>query len=685
MFTEIQGDLGSARNPRSHHFNRISPRQLQDRAGALLEPHSDTGADMTTLIRLNVINDSPFLQNKRARLLILWLLAGAALTACGGGNDDSPPLAAATPQTNMALAAKTDTGTMTTKELTGQAAGLGATSITPSADTSVSPLTYGSTYRIKNNYSNAPDIALLSVSAFASAEIQPLIYGETYHLQNGYNNWSGGYLDTRVAGCKDNMLCVSTSTSKNRDWDSGSWLIKSADSKADGSAVMNGDRIFLVSEYPYKDGAYFPSGRYGGILDVRDSKCQDNILCVSTSESKNRDHESGFWTVEASGSDIYLDQSIHLKNVYDGSYLDVRGGGCQGNLLCVSTSTWADRDQRSGSWRFLKAHEIETLAPIRVDDPNKSEAEIIDHIVRDKGFYCPLLNFANMLGYAWAGCDNATISVSGNDFIIRSPNGDGYRGDEPLVTRISNVRLVVDADTFKLGESARTPGSSQQLSYSGELVNEGDAGVLKKSISRKSSTCWSRTDQFSFEQSLAVSVGIKSPSATGGPEVSTQAGVKFGQMFSKSKSDCEETIVSDEASGPVAKRSKRSITIFRTDDQVRIPYSAYVHLDYTVTFDNFLRWSGNAAKDHPTDRPYRSTTFGLNGNNAKIDLLTAYYIRNTLRSDWDWNWILSQYGSFTTEAVLSSIMQDRSSKITGYYDFNDANTTLVLGPDIPLN
>ena len=229
-------------------------------------------------------------------------------------------------------------------------------------------------------------IALLSVSAFASAEVQPLIYGQTYHLQNGYKNWSGGYLDTKIAGCKDNLLCVSTSTFKNRDQDSGSWLIKSADWKADGSAVMNGDRIFLVNEYPYKDGAYFPSGRYGGVLDVRDSKCQDNILCVSTSESKNRDNWSGAWTVEASSSDIYLDQSIHLKNVYDGSYLDVRGNNCQGNLLCVSTSTWADRDQGSGSWRFQLAHEIETLAPIH-------KAQVLTYLKLSKIKLGLLINF----------------------------------------------------------------------------------------------------------------------------------------------------------------------------------------------------------------------------------------------------------------------------------------------------
>ena len=105
---------------------------------------------MTTLTQINVTNDSTFLQNKRARLLISWLLAGAALTACGGGNDEGPPHATATavPQTNTALAME--------------------------SDTSVSPLTYGSNYHIKNDYSGARNTYLEGRRPNLSCEQLPL-------------------------------------------------------------------------------------------------------------------------------------------------------------------------------------------------------------------------------------------------------------------------------------------------------------------------------------------------------------------------------------------------------------------------------------------------------------------------------------------------------------------------------
>jgi hypothetical protein len=47
--------------------------------------------------------------------------------------------------------------------------------------------------------------------------------GETVHLLNGYNDWTGGFLDTRGAGCEDNLYCVSTSVNWNRDQGSTHW------------------------------------------------------------------------------------------------------------------------------------------------------------------------------------------------------------------------------------------------------------------------------------------------------------------------------------------------------------------------------------------------------------------------------------------------------------------------------
>ena len=39
---------------------------------------------------------------------------------------------------------------------------------------------------------------------------------------------------------------------------------------------------------------------------------------------------------------------------FTGGYLDVCGSGCEGNKLCVSTATTKNRDNGSGTWKFLE-------------------------------------------------------------------------------------------------------------------------------------------------------------------------------------------------------------------------------------------------------------------------------------------------------------------------------------------
>jgi hypothetical protein len=393
-------------------------------------------ADVPASVMKNLFYPQP----KRARLLISWLLAGAALTACGGGNDSpSPDTAAAAPQAKMALAAQTDTGTMTTKALTWQAAGPGTSSITPSTDASDTlafaydlrgssvwsqqTWTYsaiatqtmafdfdwnysgfhawyrpfakatafaegpsGTTYIDLNenadgggfnrsgtgalsvtqgyrfgfiakgsNYdSNTTLNGNLKITAKTAIlpHSPPLIYGSTYYIKNNYSGAPNTYLDVRGGGCDSNWLCVSTASSKSRDQGSGSWILLSAQGKPNGSAVTAGDLVHLANKYPYGSSGDFVTGSFGGFLDTRNHDCQNNVSCVSTSASSNRDSKSGTWKIEGSGNIIYSQQSLRLRNIYNGTYLDTRGGGCMGNILCVSTSTSSDRDSGSSSWRF---------------------------------------------------------------------------------------------------------------------------------------------------------------------------------------------------------------------------------------------------------------------------------------------------------------------------------------------
>jgi hypothetical protein len=175
-----------------------------------------------------------------------------------------------------------------------------------------------------------------------------LKYGNTLPIQNDYLSWAGGYLDTRASGCEDNYLCVSTADSSDRDQGSGGWTIESATGAAAGSPVLNGDLIHLQNAYLGN----------GGYLDVRGSGCEENLLCVSTSTSSDRDSGSGTWQILAVNGDIGTPvegwQEVRFLNGYlnfTGGYLDTRASGCEENFLCVSTSATADRDSGSTHWR----------------------------------------------------------------------------------------------------------------------------------------------------------------------------------------------------------------------------------------------------------------------------------------------------------------------------------------------
>jgi hypothetical protein len=178
-----------------------------------------------------------------------------------------------------------------------------------------------------------------------------LTYGTPYHIQNGYQNWSGGYLDTRDAGCDGNVLCVSTATTAFRDGASGTWTLHSADNRPDGSTVLYGDHVYLQNGYVYNGVVSY--------LDTRDAGCNGDELCVSTAATTARDGLSGTWQIVGDpslvGTPVNQFDTVHILNGYwnwQGGYLDTDNRGCEGNLLCVSTSSTYDRDTGSTWWRI---------------------------------------------------------------------------------------------------------------------------------------------------------------------------------------------------------------------------------------------------------------------------------------------------------------------------------------------
>jgi ribosomal protein S27E len=196
----------------------------------------------------------------------------------------------------------------------------------------------------KNLAALAAFTLVLPVALHAQSALQ---YGVPYHIQNGVSSWSGGYLDTRGAGCEDNLLCVSTASTATRDGGkTGTWILKSKGGKTKG-AVLCDDDVYLANQY---DDSY---------LDTRGKGCEDNAYCVSTATGTDRASGSGTWKLipdSCPSGTILTNMPVHLLNGFsgfNGGFLDVRGSGCEGNLFCVSTTSPWNRDNGSTVWRFV--------------------------------------------------------------------------------------------------------------------------------------------------------------------------------------------------------------------------------------------------------------------------------------------------------------------------------------------
>ncbi|KXF75849.1 hypothetical protein ATN84_17995 [Paramesorhizobium deserti] len=180
-----------------------------------------------------------------------------------------------------------------------------------------------------------------------------LKYGDKVHLLNGYTNWTGGYLDVYgtadTAGAKYNVI---TATVSDRDSGSGTWLVESASGVADGTDVRSGDLIQLRNLY----------GNDGGYLDINGSASSPELYNVYTAEKSEQSENTLNWVVFSgvSGSNVNIGSVVHLLSQYtngNGGFLDVCWGFAGANAKYgVYTTESQDRDEGSGSWKFLRAN-----------------------------------------------------------------------------------------------------------------------------------------------------------------------------------------------------------------------------------------------------------------------------------------------------------------------------------------
>jgi hypothetical protein len=110
------------------------------------------------------------------------------------------------------------------------------------------------------------------------------------------------------------------------------------------------------------------------------------------------------------------------------------------------------------------------------------------------------------------------------------------------------------------------------------------------------------------------------------------------------------------------------IALYRAN--ISYPYRFGVNISYDVTFEGFLRSSGNAWHSHPDDSPNNRHTFtiGRSGEkSADIRYQWAHRDEPAQAQWWDWNWAIENSGLENMQAVTGYALRPFHSYVSGNF------------------
>ncbi len=305
---------------------------------------------------------------------------------------------------------------------------------------------------------------------------------------------------------------------------------------------------------------------------------------------------------------------------------------------------------------------------------------------------------ADMLGYAWCGGTNTTvvgedfsIEKKGNDYYIKAnydandPYAEGYRCNERLVMKISNIKLTFDPDSITLGEQSVEKLEPILVASTSAINHTNQKATIAKEIEytvgQTTSSSTSNTTSHSIEIGSSFQVSVKGV----GTEHSFAYGFTNEYSWGEQKDKSEESKVKDIYTADVEANSTLPIHALLYKSIAKVPYQAIAKIDYSITLTNFLRYEGNAYKGSPTDRPRISYTFGNDKLSAPEDLYDKFKHRNISGySDWDFEWVLLNEDCDYIKIYMSHAFSPNGAKISGMFTNVNSSHVIVRAGEPPL-
>ncbi|EGA70615.1 hypothetical protein VISI1226_15928 [Vibrio sinaloensis DSM 21326] len=340
-------------------------------------------------------------------------------------------------------------------------------------------------------------------------------------------------------------------------------------------------------------------------------------------------------------------------------------------------------------------HSIPVYTPMELAENDEDYTQW--HLVNDRQFYQPLALLAHYLGFGWAGGTGS--KYVGDDMIITtdgegtyrinaddSGSCEGHRCKDRLRMTVSDFEYRIDPETFKAGSI--TQSDRDLIGRRSELVtNESDLEQqYRVTFKYEKTTSWSKTDTYGLSQKVTTKNKFKWP-LVGETELSIEVGAN--QSWASTDGEGETKGISNTIVVNVAPNTKQEVFMEVFRSSISYPYSFGAELSYKASMTGFMRWSGNALSYHPEDRPTYTAEWmiGRAGGKSK-DLRYQYEHRNipATNNEWDWPWMLREYGEDDIRNVLGQLLRPIQTKITGeFFAESSFGSNVRYGETIPLS
>lgn len=147
-----------------------------------------------------------------------------------------------------------------------------------------------------------------------------------------------------------------------------------------------------------------------------------------------------------------------------------------------------------------------------------SEEDLMAKIIKNDDFIYEHAMLGHLLGFGW--CGGTGSQYVGEDFEFKrlgdgkfslkarynsnDPYAGGYWSDKRLEMIFDNVKLYIDGETLDFGDHKIT-SLEPVTAYTADVENNGATAITRyPRLNYTTNSSWSRTDEYSFGQSLGI-------------------------------------------------------------------------------------------------------------------------------------------------------------------------------------